>query len=73
MIYVINDPEIKKTIREQAESIEKDFYEKKLEDNKEFMSSALKMDLNFIKPHLTVAPVLLSISTDSRYSNKHAI
>lgn len=73
MIYVLRDPEVKKIVREEAEKVEKEFYEKKREQDKEFTTWATKKDLSFSKPHLTEAPVVLSISTDTRYLDKHAL
>ena len=73
MIYVIKDPKIKQIIRTEAEKIEKEFYERKRENDKDFTTWATQKELNYRKPHLTEAPVLLSIATDFRYNDKHAI
>lgn len=73
MIYVIKNPAIKKIIRTEAEKVEKAFYERKRDQDKDFTTWASQKQLSFSKPHLTDAPVLLSISTDSRFIEKHAI
>ena len=63
---------MKQKIRLEAEEVEKNFYEYKRNTDKDFTAWASKKELNFSKPHLTEAPILLSISTDSRYYDKHA-
>lgn len=73
MIYVIKDPEVKMNIRTEAEKVEKAFYEKKKVTDKDFTTWASKKELSYSKPHLTEAPVVLCIATDSRYSDKHAL
>lgn len=73
MIYVIKDPSIKKIIRSEAEKVEKEFYDRKRIQDKDFSSWASKKALTYSKPHLTEAPVVLSISTDVRFKDKHAL
>ena len=73
MIYVIRDSKIKTLIRTEAEKVEKEFYERKRVNDKDFTNWASKKELNYSKPHLTEAPVLLSIATDARFNGKHAV
>lgn len=56
---VVTDPEMKKKIREQAEEVEKDFYQNKISD--EWRADLAKLEVNWEKPFLTQAPCLIVI------------
>ena len=73
MVYVIKDPEIKKLFVKKLKEWKKIFMKKNQKMIRSLCRGLLKRDLNFIKPHLFEAPVLLSISTYPRYIDKHAI
>ncbi len=56
---LVTDSEVKKKIREEAEKIEKSFYEEKISD--EWRSDLKALKTNCLKPFLTEAPCLICI------------
>lgn len=56
---VVTDPDTKQKIREQAEAVEKEFYESRISD--EWRADLAKLSTNWEKPFLTQAPCLIVI------------
>ncbi len=60
---VITDPEIKKKIREAAETEEKENYERRYSE--EMKKDLSKFETNFVKEYLTTAPALIVVFRES--------
>lgn len=56
---IVTDPAMKQRIREEAEKIEKNFYEKQITD--EWQADLDKLSVTWEKPFLTEAPCLIAI------------
>lgn len=56
---VITDPEMKQKLRDQAEKVEKAFYEEKI--SQEWQADLNKLNVTYQKPFLTDAPCLIVI------------
>ncbi|WP_419024860.1 nitroreductase family protein [Emergencia sp.] len=56
---IVTDPAMKQRIREEAEKVEKNFYEKQITD--EWQADLDKLSVTWEKPFLTEAPCLIAI------------
>ncbi len=73
IVSVIRNKDLKTKIREEAEAVEKKYYERiRAKKDTEFLNWVEKKKIRVKKPFLTEAPVLLSVSEDTTWRDKHS-
>ena len=71
---VVENDELKRYIREEAEKVERDFYrEKRKAKEREFLQWVEEKDIRITKAFLTEAPVLLVVFENSEWEDRHSL
>ncbi len=74
LVAVVQNPDLKQRIREEAERVERRFYqEKRRAKESEFLKWVETKDIRVTKSFLTDAPVLLAVFENSEWEDRHSI
>ena len=74
LVAVVQNPDLKQRIREEAEKVERRFYqEKRRAKESEFLKWVETKDIRVTKSFLTDAPVLLAVFENSEWEDRHSI